>query len=595
MAVAASADAFALRHVLAKFPREQKTVIEECLAWHGLRVLLQAHRLDDLLGNASAVLAATEAARREVHAILREHSTRGPRPTARTKAATAVAKRRTRSASPTTPRLPRSPVKGTLRGSRQPDIPRPDVLAKYPFVDGQGNVGEILACPPRTTPFHRLAKREIRRLAKAAFMEYRSSAHGIRLHAPPQIAPTGITPLFDARCRTSTPRLRDFKSALSALFGEATYSACGGMHLILALAQEALPHSLQLVLRDTSDLGDVSTAPSVATFGMGLTEDNIEVPGNTHPVKVPRNDAAVDQSEWTRLVAHVVRRLWQMEGRGLQLGGPLVDVDASDDVAAMTDESDAHSEGGDDDGRGGTHGYPSRQPGGTAPPRRQHERSASVDPQLSASRRRVHAPRAQDRDRSAAAASAALQQPRGSSAPPGQRRRGGGGGARAAGGSSAQLQRFGRTASGSPRARTRGEGAGGRQQQRSGGGGGATADAQSAQPRRRGRGQGEAEGGALRSNLTAQRTAALGTAAEHRLNAFAAGRSSALKRGFGAAAVALDIADDFLGSSLMASLSAGRGGLEGGSGGGGGRSARRCRQRVRGLSRGVIRFANRVQ
>jgi hypothetical protein len=169
------------RWVLSRYPEADSRTIQESLATFGLRVLLQQHRLEDLLHSTASVVNATESARTELLSIIRRHiraekkkqrvSTAKVRPALHQPPAA-----RGRTHTSVTHPVDDAPAR-VVGKSREP---RPNVLAKYPFVDGQGHVGEVLAGSPPSTAFHRLAKREIKRLAGRTFTEFRASTLGIR-------------------------------------------------------------------------------------------------------------------------------------------------------------------------------------------------------------------------------------------------------------------------------------------------------------------------------------------------------------------------------------------------------------------------------
>jgi hypothetical protein len=169
------------RWVLSRYPAADSTIIQESLATFGLRVLLQQHRLENLLHSTASVVDATESARTELLSIIRRHIR-----SEKKKQRVSTAKVRPALHQPPAPRgrthtsvthpVDDAPAR-VVGKSREP---RPDVLAKYPFVDGQGHVGAVLAGSPPSTAFHRLAKREIKRLAGRTFTEFRASTLGIR-------------------------------------------------------------------------------------------------------------------------------------------------------------------------------------------------------------------------------------------------------------------------------------------------------------------------------------------------------------------------------------------------------------------------------
>jgi hypothetical protein len=146
-------------------------------------------------------------------------------------------------------------------------------------------------------------------------------------------------------------------AALRSLFGESTrthYAGAGGLHLIITLAQQALPQHLRTQLRDGSELS--SLPPSAEN-----SYCNDSYSAGDAPVTVAAN--ILDRSAWLRVVAHTVRQLRQLDSSGvLPRGGhvsseadgeSLVEVDdgCDDSYAAaaahsVADERDEHDDNG---------------------------------------------------------------------------------------------------------------------------------------------------------------------------------------------------------------------------------------------------------
>ncbi|CAN0137607.1 unnamed protein product [Ectocarpus fasciculatus] len=181
---------------------------------------------------------------------------------------------------------------------------RPDVLTRYPFVDNLaatqgGGVGAVMHQATPTTPIQYLAKREIRRLAHEAFRELKASALGIRLS--------------DLPCALQFLFFGDSASLLTAKGGGGgggggDGGGAGGargakrtakdVHLVMALARECLPPTLAHAARDTSTL---STASTQGGAEAGWMRDG--------------QNMFVSERRWIKVVAHVIRRLWDMDGR----------------------------------------------------------------------------------------------------------------------------------------------------------------------------------------------------------------------------------------------------------------------------------------
>ncbi|CAM9890081.1 unnamed protein product, partial [Hapterophycus canaliculatus] len=183
---------------------------------------------------------------------------------------------------------------------------RHDVLTRYPFVDDLadtqgGGVGAVMHRATPRTPIQYLAKREIRRLAHEAFRELKASALGIRMS--------------DLPCALQFLFFGDSASLLTAKGGGASVGGDGGgggdggraraarrsakdVHLVMALARECLPPTLAHAARDTSTLSSASTQGGDAEAGWLRGGQNM----------------FVSERRWIKVVAHVIRRLWDMDG-----------------------------------------------------------------------------------------------------------------------------------------------------------------------------------------------------------------------------------------------------------------------------------------
>ncbi|CAB1102446.1 unnamed protein product [Ectocarpus sp. CCAP 1310/34] len=312
-----------VRYFLARYPPETRDVVAQRLASYGIRSLLSSHRQENL--SLEALLAATDAADREVLSSMREHARgrqkqRGAAALSRSRMSSAQRQQRQHSrdnggngAAPTEvlrervladKNIDASPPAAagavTVFRKRHVVAARPDVLTRYPFVDDLaatqgGGVGAVMHQATPTTPIQYLAKREIRRLAHEAFRELKASALGIRLS--------------DLPCALQFLFFGDSASLLTSKGGGSRGGDSGGgagganrsakdVHLVMALARECLPPTLAHAARDTSTL---STASTQGGSEAGWMRDG--------------QNMFVSERRWIKVVAHVIRRLWDMDGR----------------------------------------------------------------------------------------------------------------------------------------------------------------------------------------------------------------------------------------------------------------------------------------
>ncbi|CAN0499478.1 unnamed protein product, partial [Ectocarpus sp. 12 AP-2014] len=314
-----------VRYFLARYPPETRDLVAQRLASYGIRSLLSSHRQGNL--SLDALLAATDAADREVLSSMKEHARdrqkqRGaaaPRSRSRTSspqrqqwqhpranggnvaAPTEVLRERVLADKNIDAGPPAAAGAVTVFRKRHVVAARPDVLTRYPFVDDLaatqgGGVGAVMHQATPTTPIQYLAKREIRRLAHEAFRELKASALGIRLSD----LPCGLQFLF----------FGDSASLLTSKGGGGGGGGDGGggarganrsakdVHLVMALARECLPPTLAHAARDTSTL---STASTQGGAEAGWMRDG--------------QNMFVSERRWIKVVAHVIRRLWDMDGR----------------------------------------------------------------------------------------------------------------------------------------------------------------------------------------------------------------------------------------------------------------------------------------
>lgn len=278
-----SEDFKGLRYILLQYPAEERKSVLNSFAAYGLRSLLSAYRLDELLKGVDVVYDATKPANEDLSGVARTYIKQ--QRSRALQSSNSQGNQSTRRRPPPSQELLRHQAEMTSN-TRAHDalatggIFRPDVLAKHPFTDD----GQRLNRTSPSTPYHHLAKREIRRLAERAFSDYKTSAHGIRV--------------------------KDMGAALEALFGRNSgEDAAIPQHVVLAIAEEALPIGLRRAVIDESTIS-AAYAPSMASFGMNLEDEEGK------KCVVSRADAAMDLKVWLHVVSHVVRRLWQLEGSG---------------------------------------------------------------------------------------------------------------------------------------------------------------------------------------------------------------------------------------------------------------------------------------
>ncbi|CAN0517901.1 unnamed protein product [Ectocarpus sp. 12 AP-2014] len=180
-----------VRYFLARYPPETRDLVAQRLASYGIRSLLSSHRQENL--SLDALLAATDAADREVLSSMKEHARgrqrqRGaaaPRGRSRTSspqrqqrqhpranggnvaAPTEVLRERVLADKNIDAGPPAAAGAVTVFRKRHVVAARPDVLTRYPFVDDLaatqgGGVGAVMQQATPTTPIQYLAKREIR-------------------------------------------------------------------------------------------------------------------------------------------------------------------------------------------------------------------------------------------------------------------------------------------------------------------------------------------------------------------------------------------------------------------------------------------------
>ncbi|CBJ25454.1 expressed unknown protein [Ectocarpus siliculosus] len=315
-----------VRYFLARYPPETRDLVAQRLASYGIRSLLSSHRQENL--SLDALLAATDAADREVLSSMREHARgrhkqRGaaaplcrsrtsspqrqqrqhPRANGGNAAApTEVLRERVLADKNIDAGPPGAAGAVTVFRKRHVVAARPDVLTRYPFVDDLaatqgGGVGAVMHQATPTTPIQYLAKREIRRLAHEAFRELKASALGIRLS--------------DLPCALQFLFFGDSASLLTSKGGGGGGGGDGGggargakrsakdVHLVMALARECLPPTLAHAARDTSTLSTASTQGGAEAGGWMRDGQNM----------------FVSERRWIKVVAHVIRRLWDMDGR----------------------------------------------------------------------------------------------------------------------------------------------------------------------------------------------------------------------------------------------------------------------------------------
>jgi hypothetical protein len=272
----------ALRYVIGSFPPDSRGAAWEALASYGLRSLLASYRLDDVLA-LEKLEALVGSAAKDIEVAARDHARIKWH---RRKAAEGAGK-----PAPKSPAEVAAPV-ADLSG-------RPDVLEKFPFVDGEGGVSDVLSGDARQprAPLHHLAKREIRRIATKVYEEFKTSAHGIHLDDLSR----ALQILFEG------DRASPLIAGTSTSVKGSSYGPYG-VHLIRALAEEALPSQVKFAAKDGSELS-YSSVPSIDTFAMGL--------GNASGGPcVTRKDASINHEGWLSMVFHIVRRLWQLENSG---------------------------------------------------------------------------------------------------------------------------------------------------------------------------------------------------------------------------------------------------------------------------------------
>ncbi|CAM9431534.1 unnamed protein product [Phaeothamnion confervicola] len=314
-----TAEAAALRYFLATGGNGEDTVVD--LALFGLRSLLAQHRIEEL--HHTVIHAVTESARKEVIAVLatgcktnraRDHRRRTAEawvsthrgavgPGARGILSTFSGNRKTRpqSAQVAAPRTgPSAALPGGAATAPAPPpsrsapvrprvgASRPNVLARYPFVDG-GHMGDVMAGAGLSVPLHSLQPRQAARLATRAFADHRSGACGL----PSSGVAAALEDLFFGG---STTRSDDFPS----------------LSLVLSVAGEWLPELLE------------PDAAERAQGGFDWTLQHPPAGENGRMLRSsPQPGLCLDQNDWIMLVRHVVLRLQGLEsGRPEEGAGP---------------------------------------------------------------------------------------------------------------------------------------------------------------------------------------------------------------------------------------------------------------------------------
>jgi hypothetical protein len=155
--------------------------------------------------------------------------------------------------------------------------------------------------------------------------------------------------------------IADVPAALRSLFGESTrthYAGAGGLHLIITLAQQALPQHLRTQLRDGSELSSLPATTENSYINDSYSAGDAPAAGT--------NSSMLDHSAWLRVVAHIVRQLRQLDSSGvLPLGGQVsdgesvaeIDDDGCDDsyaAGAAADAAAADEHRDDDNGSCGS-------------------------------------------------------------------------------------------------------------------------------------------------------------------------------------------------------------------------------------------------
>ncbi|CAM9184518.1 unnamed protein product, partial [Choristocarpus tenellus] len=164
-----------IRYFLARYPEVKRDAIAKRLVVYGIRSLLSSHRLDDL--TLDTLDSITGAAEGEVMTVIRDHArskrgislaTKGKKlePPPRPQANTQQDSKKTAFKGDTNAN-PVNNVKVRTIVTAPAVTARPDVLTRYPFVDGLeegsgGGVGGALQHAVPAIPLHHLAKREIK-------------------------------------------------------------------------------------------------------------------------------------------------------------------------------------------------------------------------------------------------------------------------------------------------------------------------------------------------------------------------------------------------------------------------------------------------